>query len=143
MQSAFRRRCTASMRAENEENGSIFVSVTRIGLVAAQCESALLAPHTYSGMMKVSVFEDWFKKTLLKKLPKKHVILMDNAAFHKKEVLHNLAEKCSRTLSFCRSIRLNTILLSTSRGALKQNITGCVHLYDSISQALNAILEGY
>ena len=28
------------------------------------------------------------------------------------------------------------------RGALKQNITGCVHLYDSISQALNAILEG-
>ena len=29
----------------------------QIGLVAAQCEGALLAPLTYSGTMKVSLFE--------------------------------------------------------------------------------------
>ena len=57
----------------------------RIGLVAAQCEGALLAPHTYSGTMKAAVFEDWFEEELLKKLPKEHVIIMDNAAFHKKK----------------------------------------------------------
>ena len=32
----------------------------RIGLVAAQCEGALFAPHTYSGTMNASVFEDLF-----------------------------------------------------------------------------------
>ena len=72
----------------------------RIGLVAAQREGALLAPHTYSGTMKASLFEKWFEDELLKDLPKEHVIIMDNAAFHKKEVLQNLARKYSRTLIF-------------------------------------------
>ena len=72
----------------------------RIGLVAAQREGALLAPHTYSGTMNASVFEEWFEEELLKKLPKDHVIIMDNAAFYKKEVLQNLARKYSQTLIF-------------------------------------------
>ena len=64
----------------------------RIGLVAAQREGTLLAPHTYSGTMKASVFEKWFEEELLKKLPKDHVIIMDNAAFHKKEVVYQIAK---------------------------------------------------
>ncbi len=50
--------------------------------------------------MKASVFEEWFEEELLKKLPKDHVIIMDNAAFHKKEVLQNLARKYSQKLIF-------------------------------------------
>ena len=72
----------------------------RIGLVAAQRESTLLAPHTYSETMKASLFEKWFEEELLKKLPKDHVIIMDNAAFHKKEVLQNLAGKYFQRLLF-------------------------------------------
>ena len=72
----------------------------RIGLVAAQCEGALLAPQTYGGTMKAAVFEDWFEEELLKKLPKEHVIIMDNAAFHKKEVLYQIAKKYSQRLIF-------------------------------------------
>ena len=60
----------------------------------------MLAPHTYSGTMKASVFEDWFEEELLKNLPKDHVIIMDNAAFHKKEVLQNLDGKYSQKLIF-------------------------------------------
>ena len=89
----------------------------RIGLVAAQCEGALLAPHTYSGTMNAAVFENWFEEELLKKLPKEHVIIMDNASFHKKDVLQNLAGKYSQTLIFLPHIHLNTIPLNT-RGAL-------------------------
>jgi len=72
----------------------------RIWLVAAQCESAVLATHTYSGPMKLSVFEDWFKNKLLSCLSKGHVIIMDNASFHKKEVLQNRARKYSQELIF-------------------------------------------
>ena len=68
----------------------------RIGLVAAQCEGALLAPHTYSGTMKASVFEDWFENKLLEKLLKDHVIIMDNAAFHKKRFYRILQENTRR-----------------------------------------------
>ena len=72
----------------------------RIGLVATQYEGALLAPHSYSGTMKASVLEEWFEEDLLNCLPKGHVIIMDNASFHKKEVLQNLARKYSQTLIF-------------------------------------------
>ena len=50
--------------------------------------------------MKASVFEDWVEEELLKKLLKDHVIIMDYAAFHKKEVLQNLAGKYSQRLIF-------------------------------------------
>ena len=76
----------------------------RIGLVAAQCEGALLAPHTYSGTMKAAVFEDWFEEELLKKLPKDHVIIMDNAAFHKKEVLYQIAKKILAGTDFSAAV---------------------------------------
>ena len=72
----------------------------RIGLVAAQRESALLAPHTYSGTMKATLFEKWFEDKLLNCLPKGHVIIMDNAAFHKKEVLYQIVKKYSQELIF-------------------------------------------
>ena len=76
----------------------------RIGLVAAQCEGALLAPHTYSGTMKASVFEDWFENKLLSCLPKGHVIIMDNAAFHKKEVLYQIAKKILAEIDFSAAV---------------------------------------
>ena len=66
----------------------------RIGLVAAQCEGALRAPRSYSGMLKAFVFEKWFEDKLLNCLPKGHVIIMDNAAFYEKR--------------FCRILRENT-----------------------------------
>ena len=85
----------------------------RIGLVAAQRESALLAPYTYNGAMKASLFEKCFEKELLKKLPTEHVIIMDNAVFHKKEVLQNLAGKYSQKLIFLVPYSPEYIPLST------------------------------
>ena len=114
----------------------------RIGLVAAQCEGALLAPHTYSGTMKASVFEDWFEEELLKKLPKDHVIIMDNAAFHKKEVLYQIAKKYSQRLIFLPPYSPEYNPIEHTWSALKRKVAGCVHLYDSVSQALDAVLEG-
>ena len=114
----------------------------RIGLVAAQCEGALLAPHSYSGTMKASLFEMWFEDELLNCLPKGHVIIMDNAAFHKKEVLQNLAGKYSQELIFLPPYSPEYTPIEHTWSALKRKVAGCVHLYDSVSQALAAILEG-
>ena len=115
---------------------------TRIGLVAAQCEGALLAPHTYSGTMKATVFEKWFEDKLLNCLPKGHVIIMDNAAFHKKEVLQNLARKYSQKLIFLPPYSPEYNPIEHTWGALKRKVASCVHLYDSVSQVLNSGLEG-
>ena len=114
----------------------------RIGLVAAQRESALLAPHTYSRTMNASVFEDWFENKLLSWLPKGHVIIMDNAAFHKKEVLYQLAKKYSQELIFLPPYSPEYNPIEHTWSALKRKVAGCLHLYDSVSQALDAVLKG-
>ena len=114
----------------------------RIGLVAAQRESALLAPHTYSRTMNASVFEDWFENKLLSYLPKGHVIIMDNAAFHKKEVLYQIAKKYSQELIFLPPYSPEYNPIEHTWSALKRKVAGCLHLYDSVSQALDAVLKG-
>ena len=114
----------------------------RIGLVAAQREGALLASHIYSGTMKASVFEDWFENKLLSCLPKGHVIIMDNAAFHKKEVLYQIVKKYSQELIFLPPYSPEYNPIEHTWSNLKRKVAGCIHLYDSVSQALAAVLEG-
>ena len=77
--------------------------------------------------MKASVFEEWFEDKLLNCLPKGHVIIMDNAAFHKKEVLQDLARKYSQKLIFLppHSPEYNPIEHTWS--ALKWNIASQIH----------------
>jgi len=91
--------------------------------------------------MKASVFEKWFEDKLLNCLPKGHVIIMDNAAFHKKEVLQNLAEKYSQILIFLPSYSPEYNPIEHMWSVLKRKVASCVHLYGSVSQALNAVLE--
>ena len=114
----------------------------RIGLVAAQCEGALFAPHTYSGTMNASLFEDWFENKLLSWLPKGHVIIMDNAAFHKKEVLYQIAKKFSQELIFLPPYSPEYNPIEHTWSTLKRKVAGCLHLYSSVSLALDAVLKG-
>ena len=92
--------------------------------------------------MKASVFEDWFEEELLKKLPKDHVIIMDNAAFHKKEVLYQIAKKYSQELIFLPPYSPEYNPIEHTWSALKRKVAGSVHLYDSVSQALDSVLKG-
>ena len=57
-----------------------------------QCAAKLIAPFQYDGRpMNCVLFENWLEKTLLKNLPKKRDIIMDNAAFYQKRgTLSNL-----------------------------------------------------
>ena len=92
--------------------------------------------------MNAAVFEDWFEEELLKKLPKEHVIIMDNAAFHKKEVLQNLARKYSQELIFLPPYSPEYNPIEHTWSALKRKVAGCLHLYSSVSLALDAVLKG-
>ena len=91
--------------------------------------------------MKASVFEKWVEDKLLNCLPKGHVIIMDNAAFHKKEVLQNLARKYSQKLIFLPPYSPEYNPIEHTWSALKQRVAGCVDLYDSASQDLGAVLK--
>jgi transposase len=50
--------------------------------------------------MDSRLFEFWFENCLLPALPKKSVVVMDNAAFHRKSRLFSLAENAEMRLIF-------------------------------------------
>ena len=91
--------------------------------------------------MKASVFEKWFEDELLSCLLKDHVIIMDNAAFHKKEVLQNLARKYSQRFIFLLLYSPVYNPVEHTRTVLTRKIVGCVHLYAPASDILNVALE--
>ena len=67
---------------------------------------------------------------------------MDNAAFHKKEVLYQIAKKYSQELIFLPPYSPEYNPIEHTWSALKRKVAGCVHLYSSVSQALDAVLKG-
>lgn len=50
--------------------------------------------------MNGDLFEFWFENCLLPQAPKDAVIIMDNASFHRKKKLAEIARRYNRTLIF-------------------------------------------
>ena len=66
----------------------------RTNVVAAKCCEKIIAPMIYDGTTDSILFEYWFETILLKSIPRYSVIILDNATFHRKMKLRELAE-CS------------------------------------------------
>ena len=65
----------------------------RTNIVAAQQNNRILAPLQYKGMMHSQFFEAWFEKHLIPLLKQGTVVVMDNASFHRKNRLNDIAKK--------------------------------------------------
>lgn len=72
----------------------------RTNIVAAKNCNEIVAPITYQGTTDSVLFEYWFENVFLKSVPKHSVAIMDNAAFHRKKKLRELAEKAECDLLF-------------------------------------------
>ena len=72
----------------------------RTGIVAAQRGDEILAPCRYSGTMDHELFEEWFQVNLLPELSQNTIIVMDNASFHRKKKLQELASQHGCSLIF-------------------------------------------
>jgi len=72
----------------------------RVGIVAAQIGKDILAPLQYDGTMDSCLFEAWFETRLMCELPSDCVIVMDNAAFHRKRRLTLITQKHGHTIIF-------------------------------------------
>jgi len=49
--------------------------------------------HSYEGSTTSAIFEDWFEWQLLGEVPEGSVVIMDNASFHRKEALREIAAR--------------------------------------------------
>ena len=62
----------------------------RTSIVAGQVDGEFIAPMIYKENMASDFFVEWFKTQLLPALKTPHVIVMDNASFHPKNILDEL-----------------------------------------------------
>ena len=72
----------------------------RVGIVAAQVGKDIFAPLQYDGTMDSGLFETWFETRLMRELPSDSVIVMDNAAFHRKRRLSSIAQNYGNAIIF-------------------------------------------
>ena len=62
----------------------------RTSIVAGQVDGEFIASMIYKKSMTSNFFVEWFKTQLLPVLKSPHVIVMDNASFHPKNILDEL-----------------------------------------------------
>lgn len=65
----------------------------RTNIVAGYFKSELTGKMLYKENMTAELFEDWFENILLPGVPRKSYIIMDNAPFHRKKVIHAIGRK--------------------------------------------------
>ena len=66
---------------------------SRVNIVAGICQGKWVAPLEYCGTTDSVLFEFWFENYLLKEVEEGSTIILDNATFHKKSVLPDLAKR--------------------------------------------------
>ena len=72
----------------------------RTSLIAAKCGKKLLAPILFQGSTNSLLFNHWLEHHLLQELETPSILILDNARFHKKDDVRQIAEKGGHTVLF-------------------------------------------
>jgi len=88
--------------------------------------------------MRSGLFEYWFEHILLPELPRKTVIVMDNASFHLKNALHGIALKFDCSVLFLPPYSPDLNPIEHFWAWLKQKLRELLPAYDDFDSALSA-----
>ena len=72
----------------------------RTNVIGALQGNTLLTLSLFDGTINGDIFEGWLEQDLIPKLPERSVVIMDNAAFHKRPATQTLLEKAGHILMF-------------------------------------------
>jgi transposase len=109
---------------------------SRTNIVAAKCVDKVIAPLTYKGTTDCTLFEYWFESMLLKSIPEYSVIVMDNASFHRKSKLTELAAKKECEVLFLPPYSPDLNLIEKFWSWLKSRLRKILPLFDNFYDAL-------
>ena len=115
----------------------------RTNLIAAQIDGKAIAPMYYGWNTDAGIVEFWFEERLMPLLPPGSVVIMDNASFHRKGILRQIASRYHVMVLFLPpySPEYNPIekLWANIKSWLKKNMRN----YDFFEDALEAALDAY
>lgn len=109
----------------------------RTSIVAGQCEKRIVAPLQYSGTMDSVLFGFWFQTMLLPSVETGSVIVMDNARFHQKKVLHEMAEQVGCHVLFLPPYSPDLNPIENFWAWLKARLRNILTCFKSIDEAVS------
>ena len=107
----------------------------RTNIVAGICLGEWVAPMEYSGITDSILFESWFENCLLKEVKPGSVIVLDNATFHKKSVIYDLAEQKNCSVLFLPPYSPDLNLIEKKWAWLKKKLRNILSNFDSFDTA--------
>lgn len=113
----------------------------RINIVSGKQSDKVLATAEYSGTMKARRFETWFTLFFLPLLVAGTVIVMDNARFHRKTVLHTLAQAQGCKIIFLPAYSPDLNPIEKLWANLKNFLRLNAHKSNSVCEAIQNYFE--
>ena len=113
----------------------------RTNIIAAKYGKQIIAPMQYGTTMTGEFFEGWFEGILLTRLPKDAVIVMDNASFHWKKQLYEIAGKNNITLIFLPPYSPELNPIEKVWANMKKFLRNSLHNFSSLDDAIYSFFK--
>ncbi|AMD95788.1 hypothetical protein AXF11_09525 [Leptotrichia sp. oral taxon 847] len=116
---------------------------SRINLVAGKTGNRLIGSMIYKETMESEFFEEWFRKIFLRdieKLGKRVLIVMDNARFHRKNILEKIIKGTGHCLLFLPPYSLDLNPIEKVWANIKKKLKEITHNFDTLEEAVTSVL---
>ena len=128
------------MSIEGKKRG---LRYSRINLVAGKIGNALIGSMIYRETMESEFFEEWFREILLRdieKLGKRVLTVMDNARFHRKNILEKIINGTGHCLLFLLLYSPNLNPIEKLWANMKKKLKDIAHNFDTLEEAVTSVL---
>ena len=108
----------------------------RTNIVAGLCQGKWVAPMEYTGTTDSTLFEFWFERFLMNEVANGSVIILDNATFHKKSILPDLARRYHCEVLFLPPYSPDLNAIEKKWAWLKRTLRSTLHSFASLDHAV-------
>lgn len=115
----------------------------RSNIIAGLLNNQLIAPCVFSGYVNADCFNYWLEHHLLKELSPGHIIIIDNASFHKSAKTRELIEKAQCRLIFLPPYSPDLNPIENRWAIIKALIKKIIKQFDDFNQAIDHVLSVY
>jgi len=108
----------------------------RTNIISGICRGEWIAPMTYNGITDSVLFEYWLENCLLNEVEPGSVIVLDNATFHRKSVIPELALRKGCRVLFLPPYSPDLNPIENKWAWLKKKLRKILPDYDTFDHAL-------
>jgi transposase len=109
----------------------------RTNIIAGYVNKKVIAPVVFNGSCNREFFEAWVEQSLIKELEPGQFVIMDNAAFHKSQKVHDLIESVNCKVIFLPPYSPDLNPIEKFWANMKRWIRHQISCFNNLFEALN------